>query len=114
VDLTVIAQGNQHEVYQSDVKFKNQSPGTFNIVALNDILKTLPPNLAGYEHDIMRIGVETLRDFDYDTVDGQCRFYGREGKGFLHLIGPTGSRNIDLNIYDHRWKVPKPKVTAQN
>jgi hypothetical protein len=114
VDTTVIAQGNQHEVYQCDVKFKNQSPGKFSIVALNDMLESLPPNLAGYEHDIKRIAVETLRDFDYDTVDGQCRFYGREGKGFLRMIGSTGSRNIDLNIYDHRWKVPKPKVTAQN
>jgi len=72
------------------VKFKNVSPGKFNIVALNDMLES-PPNLAGYEHDIKRIAVETLRDFEYDTVNGQCRFYGREGTGFLHMIGPTGS-----------------------
>lgn len=103
VAATVVAQGNMSEVYQCDVKFTNASPGKFSIVALNDMLSDLPKDQATYEDDLMRIGVETLRDFEYDKVDAQCRFYGREGKGRLVLTGLTGSRNIEVNIYDHRW-----------
>lgn len=103
VAATVVAQGNMNELYQGDVKFTNASPGKFSIVALNDMLSDLPKDKATYEDDLMRIGVETLRDFEYDKVDASCRFYGREGKGRLVLTGPTGSRNIDVNIYDHRW-----------
>ena len=109
VDLTVVMQGNMNELYQADVKFSNVTPGKFSIQALNDALKTLPPDVAAYQQDIMRIGVETLRDFDYDKVDGECRFYGREGKGHLRFLGPYGSRNIELNVYDHRWNTVKAK-----
>jgi hypothetical protein len=111
VDSTIVAQGNMNELYQCDVKFKNASKGKFSIVALNEMLASLPSDLAGYQHDMVRIGVETLRDFEYEKVDAQARFYGREGKGFLRLSGPTGSRNFEVNIYDHRWN-PKPRVNA--
>ena len=112
VDLTLVMQGNMNELYQADVKFTNATPGKFSIQALNDALKSVPSDSAAYQQDIMRIGVETLRDFDYDKVDGQCRFYGREGKGHLRFNGPHGSRNIELNVYDHRWNTEKPKPPA--
>ena len=109
VAATIVAQGNMNEVYQCDVKFSNASPGKFSIVALNDMLSDLPKDQATYEDDLMRIGVETLRDFEYDKVDAKCRFYGREGKGRLVLTGPAGSRKIDVNIYDHRWTTKPAK-----
>lgn len=108
VDLTLVAQGDKDELYQCDIKFTNPTPGKFSIQALNDALKAIPTDAASYQRDIMRIGVETVRDFEYAKVDGQCRFYGREGKGHLHFVGPTGSRNIELNVYDHRWTPVKP------
>ena len=113
VDLTLVMQGNMNELYQADVKFTNSTPGRFSIKALNDALKSLPPETAKYQQDIMRIGVETLRDFDYQKVDGECRFYGREGKGHLRFLGPYGSRNIELNVYDHRWNSIKPKPPSK-
>ena len=108
VDLVTIAQGNQSEVYQCDVKFNNTDPGKFSITGLNDMLKSLPADFEGYQQDAIRIGMETLRDFDYQKVDANARFYGREGKAAIHITGPTGSRNFDVNIYDHRLKVDKP------
>lgn len=112
VATTIVAQGNMNEVYQCDVKFNNASPGKFSIVALNDMLSDLPKDQATYEDDLMRIGVETLRDFEYDKVDAKCRFYGREGKGRLVLTGPAGSRNIEVNIYDHRWTTKPAKAST--
>jgi hypothetical protein len=38
----------------------------------------------------------------------KCRFYGREGNGTLQFSGPNGSRNFDINVYDHRWKTDEP------
>jgi hypothetical protein len=84
------------------VNFKNTTPGKFSVVALNDILAALPKEVPGYQQDMVRIGVETLRDLAYDQVEARARFYGREGKGYLHIQGPGGKRHIDVNVYDHR------------
>jgi hypothetical protein len=110
----VIATGNKNELYQGDAEFKNNSHGRFSIAALNDLIKSLPKSLTGTIGDqITRIGLETLRDFEYDKIDGKARFYGREGRGHLRFSGPLGSRKFDVNVYDHRWKEePRKPETA--
>lgn len=110
----IVATGNMHELYQGDAEFTNRSKGKFSIEALNDFIEELPPALKGdLSQQIRRIGLETLRNFDYDSVDGKARFYGREGRGHLRFTGPQGARKIDVNVYDHRWKEePHPSATA--
>lgn len=110
----IIATGNMLELYQGDLEFKNRSKGRFSIEALNDLIKELPPALKGdISQQIRRIGLEMLRNFEYEKIDGQARFYGREGRGHLRFTGPQGARNIDVNVYDHRWKEdPRPSETA--
>ncbi len=101
----VVATGNMNELYQGDAEFENRSHGRFKIAALNDMIKSLPKALTGTIGDqITRIGLETLRDFDYESIDGKARFYGREGRGHLRFTGSQGSRKFDVNVYDHRWK----------
>jgi hypothetical protein len=113
-DTKVIATGNMNELYQGDVEFTNRSRGKFSIEALNDAIAGLPPVRRGDIADqITRIGLETLRDFEYDSIDGKARMYGREGSGHLRFTGPHGSRKIDINVFDHRWKV-EPKPVADN
>ncbi|MBL9177562.1 MAG: hypothetical protein JNM65_05825 [Verrucomicrobiaceae bacterium] len=108
----VIATGNMNELYQADAEFKNRSRGKFSIQALNDMIAELPPAMKGDITDqFTRIGLETLRDFEYGSIDGKARFYGREGRGHLRFTGPRGSRKIDINVYDHRWK-EEPRRTA--
>jgi hypothetical protein len=107
----LIATGNKNELYQADGEFKNRSRGKFRIQALNDMISELPPVMKGDIADqIARIGLETLRDFEYDSIDGKARFYGREGRGHLRLTGPHGARKLDINVYDHRWK-EEPRKT---
>lgn len=111
----IIATGNKSELYQADTEFKNRSPGKFSIAALNDMIKTLPKALTGTLTDqITRIGLETLRDFEYESVDSKARFYGREGRGHLRFIGPDGARNFDVNVYDHRWKEEPRQAASSN
>jgi hypothetical protein len=109
VNASLVALGDSHELYEADIKFNNATPGKFSIAALNDMLNDLPPShQAPLTDQITRIGLETLRDFEYDTVDAKGRFYGREGRGKLEIIGPFGSRNFEINVFDHRWKVDPP------
>ncbi len=106
VNGSLIAAGDAKELYQADITVSNATPGKFSIAALNDILDKLPPKASdSLTNQITHIGVETLRDFDYDTVEAKARFHGREGTGHLKIAGPYGSRNFEINVFDHRWKV---------
>jgi hypothetical protein len=102
VDLTVILNGNEKTIFQTDLKFKNSSPGKFSVTALNDMIAALPGDWPGYLLDGFRIGIETLRDFQYDSVDCAGKLYGRNGQGYMRFKGPHGSRNIDIHLYDRR------------
>ncbi|MCB1226117.1 MAG: hypothetical protein KDK99_09935 [Verrucomicrobiales bacterium] len=109
----VIATGNASELYQADLEVTSEQPGRFVISGLDDLLKEYAPSVAPSLTDqVTRIGLETLRDFEYDDAQIGARFYGREGKGNLRVVGPTGSRNIDVNVYDHRLQPDPPKTTA--
>jgi hypothetical protein len=113
INGTVVALGNMSELYQADLKFSNASAGRFSIAALNDMIEDFSPKTgAALTDQITRIGLETLRDFEYDNVQGEGRFYGREGTGHLKFIGPSGARNIEVNVFDHRWK-DEPKKTTE-
>lgn len=114
VDGKVVATGNAEELYQADLGFKNVTPGTFSVAGLNDMIRDCGKvGSADVTSQIMRIGLETLRDFDYESVNGEGRFYGREGKGFLRFKGPAGERNFDINVFDHRWKDDRKSVTQK-
>jgi hypothetical protein len=111
---SLIAAGDSKELYQADITCSNATSGRFSIAALNDMLDTLPPKVSATLTDqITRIGLETLRDFDYETVEAKGRFHGREGNGYLKIFGPTGSRQFEINVLDHRWKVDPTRVQAQ-
>lgn len=104
VEATLVAQGSKDELYQADGSFKNHTPGRFSISALNGLINDLPHDWDPLKAQLSKIGLETLRDFDYDHAEMNCRFYGREGNGLFKFAGPNGSRNFDINVYDHRWK----------
>jgi hypothetical protein len=104
----IVATGDGDELYQGDAEFLNHGQGRFEIATLNDLIKDLPAPMRGNIADqIRRIGLETLRDFDYESVDGKARFYGREGRGHLRFKGPGGKRTIEINVYDHRLAARK-------
>ncbi|MEY4483155.1 MAG: hypothetical protein RL693_607 [Verrucomicrobiota bacterium] len=113
VEATLVAQGSRDELYQADGSFKNHTPGRFEIQALNQLIEDLPKEWGAIQTKLTEIGLETMRDFDYDHAEAKCRFYGREGTGTLRFAGPNGSRNFEINVYDHRWKTDEPSVTKK-
>ncbi len=115
VGTTLTMNGDSNEVYQTDLKFGNRTPGKISIEALNDLIKALPESLIGLKLQLAQVSLETMRDFAYEHADGQLRSYGREGRGTLKFTGPTGTRSFELNAYDHRWKTdPKPEKTTSS
>ncbi len=111
VEATLVAQGSKDELYQADGSFKNHTPGRFNIQALNQLIEDMPKEWSAIQQQLTEIGLETMRDFDYDQAEAKCRFYGREGNGTMRFTGPKGSRNFEINVYDHRWKTDEPSLT---
>ncbi len=109
VATKLVAFGDGKEVYQADGSFSNETPGKFSIQALNDLIKTLPDSMSGVKQQLAQITLETLRDFPYDRAEGKFRTYGREGRGTLKFSGPAGTRNFEINAFDHRWKTDEPK-----
>jgi hypothetical protein len=112
VEATLVAQGSKDELYQADGSFKNHTPGKFTVKALDDVIKDLPKDWEPLKAQIAKIALETMRDFEYDRAEMKCRFYGREGNGRFSFTGPNGSRNIDVNVYDHRWKTDEDSANA--
>lgn len=110
VAANLVAVGDGSEVHQADGTFTNETPGKFSIDALNDLIKTLPESLSGVKQQLAQISLETLRDFQYDRAEGNFRTYGREGRGTMKFTGPHGTRNFEINAYDHRWKTDAPSV----
>lgn len=110
VAANLIAVGDGKEVHQADGKFTNQTPGKFSIQALNDLIKTLPDSMSGVKQQLAQLTLETLRDFQYNRAEGKFRTYGREGRGTMKFTGPDGTRNFEINAYDHRWKTDAPTV----
>ncbi len=108
VGATLTMNGDSNEVYQTDLKFGNRTPGRISIEALNDLIKTLPESLSGLKQQLTQVSLETMRDFAYEHAEGQVRSYGREGRGTLKFTGPTGTRSFEINAYDHRWKTDSP------
>lgn len=113
VEATLVAQGSKDELYQADGSFKNHTPGRFNIQALNQLIEDMPKEWSAIQQQLTEIGLETMRDFDYDQAEAKCRFYGREGNGTMRFTGPKGSRNFEINVYDHRWKTDEPSLSKQ-
>lgn len=103
VEASLVAQGSMMELYQGDATFRNMTPGSISIKSLDDVIKDLPKEWDPLRQQITKIGLETLRDFDYEEADMKARFYGREGNGYIRFKGLHGSRSFDIKVYDHRW-----------
>jgi hypothetical protein len=113
IAANLIAVGDGKEVHQADGKFTNETPGKFSVEALNDLIKTLPESMSGVKQQLAQLTLETLRDFQYDRAEGKFRTYGREGRGSLKFTGPHGTRNFEINAFDHRWKIDAPQAKEE-
>ncbi|MES2707317.1 MAG: hypothetical protein V4726_12015 [Verrucomicrobiota bacterium] len=105
-ELTVKACGDTASLYQATLDLKVTKAGRLEIMALDQMRESIS-RIGGMSADLGKIGVGTLRDFDYTGCRGSLRLFGTEGEGSLVLTGPAGSRTFQLNLRDYRGRVPR-------
>ena len=91
--------------------FRPTRPGRMTVGKIDDFLANIPDTWNLLKKSSTRIALEALRDFDYDTAEGQ--FWFAEGQGVLglQLQGPLGSRKFDIVLHTNdsepaRWADP--------
>lgn len=99
VDFTINVKALSRDIQQVVGKFNTKRPGHFRIGKLGDLLANIPPEWSRLKQSAIRIGLETLRDFDYESGHGDFSFAGKTGKFTLKLHGPKGSRNFDILVH---------------
>jgi hypothetical protein len=90
---------HSRDIQQVVGKFNTRKPGHLRIGKLDDLLAKIPPEWNEFKQGATRIGLETLRDFDYESGNGDFSFAGKTGKLTLELRGPNGSRNFDIFVH---------------
>jgi hypothetical protein len=73
--------------------------GTLAVNKLNDMIGAIPPEWNALKQELTRVGLETLRDFDYTEAGGDFWFVGRQGLLNVKMKGPSGSRNIEFVLH---------------
>lgn len=73
--------------------------GEFHIGKLDELIAKIPPTWTTLKQSLTRIGLETLRDFPYQSGTGDFWYAGDEGEITLGLAGPTGSRNFHVVLH---------------
>jgi hypothetical protein len=99
VDFKMNVKAHSKDIQQVVGKFETRKPGHLRIGKLDDLLAKIPPEWNGLKQGATRIGLETLRDFDYESGNGDFSFTGKAGKLTLKLHGPNGSRNFDIVVH---------------
>ncbi len=109
--MNVVARAKEIDRFDGD--FRGLGRGEMHIGKLNEIIRELPPEWEPLKRAATRIGLETLRDFSYDTGRADFRFTGRAGRASLDLRGPRGSRHLEAQVYDAAGQPPAVQVTAR-
>ena len=78
--------------------FRAPGGGKLRITKLDALIAEIPPGWEATRRDVMRIGLETLRDFPYTS--GNASFWLTEPFGQLHvtLDGQLGKRELEVNF----------------
>lgn len=90
-------------------KMEVPKPGKLTITKLDTFLDDLPSSWTALKRDTTRIGLEALRDFEYDSGTGNFWFVRSQGIFRLKLQGPQGSRSFDVVLHSDdspqgQWK----------
>lgn len=98
-DMKLEVNGNGPEVDRVLGSLNTKGRGRMVVNKLNDLLEALPPEWSSLRRGLTRIGLETLRDFDYTKAGADFWFVGREGKLDVKMQGPSGSRNFEVVLH---------------
>ncbi len=105
-DFKLEVNGLNHEIERVLGGYTMRSPGKLKVAKLDDVMAHLPPDWTVLKSSMTRIGLETLRDFDYESGNGSFWFASDEGDLKLALRGRGGSRTMEAVLHGARDSAP--------
>jgi hypothetical protein len=98
-DVTLEVNGSGPRVDRVLGRAGTKGYGRMVVTKLNEMLEAIPPDWTSLKRELMRVGLETLRDFNYTEAGGTFWFVGKEGMLDFQMKGPSGSRNIEVALH---------------
>jgi hypothetical protein len=98
-DFKVHVNGLNHEIERLTGNLGTIKGGRLKIGKLDQIIDSIPKTWGGIKQGSTRIVLETLRDFDYTSGNGDFWYAGDMGHLTLQVRGPHGSRNFDIALH---------------
>lgn len=102
VNAKLVSEGRKLDFGETWGDVKALSPGRIDVAKLAKIIEDLPKEWPMWRISSTKLGLETLKEFAYDTGKGDLYFVGQDGWLRLDLRGPAGSRVV--NFYAHDWR----------
>lgn len=90
--------GEGGEVTRVSGEIRSPDGGNLRITKLDGLLAAIPADWENAKRDLTRIGLETLRDFSYDSAGASFWMAGRDGQLNLRLDGDPGRRELEVNF----------------
>lgn len=107
VSTKLTSEGRGLELGKTSGTFETLTPGKIDVEQLQATLDSLPEDYSQLQRSLIKLGLETVKVFDYDQGQGSVDLQNRDGSLRLELKGPTGSRA--LNMHFHDWRPGKEK-----
>ena len=98
-DFKMTVKALNTEIQQVKGTLHTRQQGQLKIGKVDDLLTMIPSNWSSIKEGFTRISLETLRDFEYESGDGDFSFTGKTGTLVLQLHGPRGSRNFNIVVH---------------
>ena len=97
-NVSLAVNGTGGDVTRLVGNFSAQKGGTLRITKLDELIAAIPADWQNAKRDLMRIGLETMRDFPYEK--GDATFWLTEPVGQLNvrLDGTLGKRELEVNF----------------
>lgn len=102
INAKLVSAGVGKELGETWGEVEPLTPGRVQVTKLEELIAGLPEGWSQLKRSVSRLGLETLKDFAYDTGRADLYFLNQDGWLRLDLEGPTGSRRLEL--YAHDWR----------
>jgi len=98
-DAKVEVNGSAARIERVIGSLKGRGKGRLVINKLDEMLAAIPSEWWSAKREVTRVGLETLRDFDYRKARTDFWFVAGQGRAEVRMNGPSGSRNLDLILH---------------
>jgi hypothetical protein len=101
LDGNISVQGKATEILKCVGSLDLPNPGSLEIKSMDDLLDRLPKDTAVLKRDALKIAINTVQTYPYNSGQLKINYTPAGGVGTLKLDGPRGGRLFEA--YFHPW-----------